>query len=89
MKDRIPTVAVVDDKQSNRTLVRRSLAGLRVSVREFPTGSEFLREHSGTEKRLPDVLVLDFFLEKGNTGLTLLAEMAKTNPRFFSETKVV
>lgn len=89
MKDRIPTVAVVDDKRSNRALVRRSLAGVPASVREYPTGSAFLLEYSRTAERLPDVLVLDFFLEDGHTGLELIAEMAESRPRFLSETRVV
>lgn len=63
MKERIRTVAVVDDKESNRSLVRRSLERLPATILEFRSCGEFVSEYS-RGKPLPDVLVLDFFLEK-------------------------
>lgn len=71
---------MVDDKVENRDQIRRSLEGLDIALIEINSFEDFFTRYLPGSK-LPEILILDYFLEKGKTGKGLYIQM-KSN---FSE----
>jgi len=73
MKDKIPTIVVVDDSQTSRAVYERGVKPLVVNLICFDSSTkafEYLQVHQ------PDLLFLDILMP-GMDGLSLLKELRK------------
>lgn len=82
------TLAVVDDKEANREQVRNSLEGIDIGIACIDSFESFFRKY-GRGSELPDVLVLDFFLEKEKTGYQLYRKMKELFPESYGDVLVI
>ena len=67
-----PLIAIVDDEESVRRALSRTLRASRFDVMAFGSGQEFL---DSIETRLPDCVVLDFQMP-GLTGRDVQRQLA-------------
>ena len=81
-------IAIVDDKISNRKQVRNSLPGNDFDFKEYDSFDKFFEAYPEAVM-LPDILILDYFLEQGRTGVDLLKNLYKLFPEAKSKVKVI
>ena len=71
-------IAIVDDKAINRDQIKTSLEWLDARLFEFDGFKSFFTFYSQKEQSLPNVLILDYFLEQWKTWEKLLDELYST-----------
>ncbi len=71
-------VLIIDDVEEQREIASDFLTSLGYKVRCCSNGSEAIRD---VEKKAPDILVMDMFMEPGFDGLDTFQEIIKKNPR--------